>query len=474
MSQSEATRQKTKLSTPLSWLLGGFLFEPIRTFSKSVIIVAGPWLLSVFALGVISAVIEPVLGRSATEDLRLTIIYSLCIAPLVAGPMGAITARLIRKSIDEDDGHMVPEFFLSALIGSGTLTSLLAMIVCIVLGITDQDTALAFVFLSVATALLWTCLSVLSAMRCYGFLIVAFGFGMLFCLLAAVLAASVDLDIHKLVWAFASGIVFCVALVMARIVDCHKRQDDDLRLGIIVLANEIIRQKYLVFGILLAFCGVWVDKWVLWASPVSERSLSGFLHYSSYDGVMFLAHLSIIPTFAAMHILHEEDVTDAIKRFRRTMNRRANFSTVNAAVNALVARVWNGIFLIVFVQATITASLVLIAPIMSQLMHFDFRQFLMLRVGLLAVFVHSIFYVSSSVLVVCGRHRLFFIVQLVFFLANLLFSIAFFLAVGPSAQGIFAASLIAALICFLVAYRSLQKFHYLELVGENEALFDRG
>ena len=453
------------------WLLGGALIEPVRTFVTSIFIVAGPWILSVLALAIISASLEPVMGRAATEDLRLTIIYSLCIAPIAAGPIGTVAARLIRAVIDREEPELVPEVVLSSLCLAGAAAFVMAGLLCGVLGIPSSEMALAFIFLSVVTALLWVCLAVLSALRAFVFLTGAFAAGLAFGLFCAFVSGSTTLEGPRLIWSFTAGLAFCVALVLARLVEGLPRVPGASLDGLRALLTEMRRQKYLALGTVLAMCGVWVDKWVLWAGPDSERSLSGFFHFGTYDSVMFLAHLSIIPTFAAMQILHDGTMTSATRQMRRTLNRRASLPTVRASVKMLGMRVWNGIFVIFFVQATITATLVLIAPIVSQRMHFDFEQFLMLRVGLVAVFLHSMFYVSSAILVLCGRSRLFFVVQLLFFVANALFSLGFLAVIGPSAFGIFTASLIAATVCFVFAYRALQTYDYLMLVGENASLF---
>lgn len=463
--------QRLTLSGVFSWILGGILIRPLRTFGASIVIVAGPWLLSVVTLAIIGFGVEPVLGRAAVEDLRLTIIYALCVAPLIAGPIGALAARLIRRSVEEDDGRLVSEIFLTATISAGVITLASAASVSALLGISNIGIAMAFVFLSVATALLWTSLSALAALRLNTFLIVAFACGMVVAILTAFAAARSNLTVEMLIWCFTSGITFCVALALARIVEGR----DSTSKGLVEAANEMkhefIRHRFLALGILFAFCGVWVDKWVLWAGPNGVRSASGFLHFGTYDSVMFVAHLSIIPAFAAMHLLHDGEISRAIREFRDALNRRANFAMLRSSVEALSARVWSGVFAIVFVQATISATLVLIAPIVSDLMRFDFSQFLMLRVGLVAVFVHSIFYLSSAVLVVCGCHRLFAFVQFSFFTANFFFSTVFLTTIGPSVYGLFASSLIAALLSFLLAFRSLYRYDYLMLVGENDALY---
>lgn len=455
------------------FLVGGELLRPARAFGKSILVVAGPWILAVLVLALITAALEPVMGRAATEDLRLTIIYALCIAPLTAAPISAITSWLIRAAIEEDEAELVPEYFVSALVLSGALTLVIAFALTRFLGVSTIGMTLAFIFLSVVTALLWTCLSILSSMKAYAFLMAAFASGLTLSLFAAMLTVDVVVDLPRLIWAFSSGLALTVALVLARLVDASHGRSEDLLAGMARVLQGLSRQRYLALGTLLAFCGVWADKWIFWAGPTGEQSLSGFHHFGTYDSVMFVAHLSIIPTFAAMYNMHEGEFTSSIKRVRQTLNRKANLDAVQGSVGAFGARAWNGIFMIFYVQATITATLVLIAPIISQLMSFDFSQFLMLRVGLVAVFLHSIFYASSAVLVICGRHRLFFLVHLAFLVLNSGLTLASSLTIGPSAFGISAASLLAALLAFAVAYRSVQRFDYLYLVGENDALFDR-
>lgn len=458
------------IGSALAWLFGGALFRPVATFGTSIVIVAGPWLLSILTLAIISQSTEPILGRQIVEDLRLTIIYSLLIAPLIAGPIGAVSSRLVRDATDQSEAGRVPGIVLLSLIVSGGLTMVVAILVCLALGIANMEIAMAFIFLSVSTSLLWNCLAVLSALRAYSFMIGAFAAGMLVCTGFA-LVAGLGLGPQVLIWAFACGIAFCVALILARLVESHEQSEGELGQIAASMLREFSRSRYLILGILFSFFGIWADKLVLWLGPEGERSVSGFLHYGSYDSVMFLAHLSIIPSFAAMHLLHDRAITNAAHAFRASLSRHANLNLMRASVTSLGNQVWNGVLFILFVQGTITATLVLVAPILSKFMHFDFAQFLTLRVGLIAVFVHAIYYMSSAVLVLCGRHRQFFAVQLIFFLANLFASSVFMVQIGPSAYGIFVASLVAAIVSFLLAYQALQRYDYLALVGENDSLF---
>ena len=239
-----------------SYSLSGPLLKPIADFLTSIVIVAGPWLLSVLTLAIISITMEPVLGRAAVEDLRLTIIYSLCVAPLVVGPVGAVSARLVRRLVDDHDEALVPGVFLTSLIIAGVLTLLLAIFVCLGLKISDTETALAFIFLTVLTSLLWCSLAVLAALRAYGFLIGSFSAGMAACIVLVLTSAGTGTSGHGLIWAFASGIAFCIALILARIAGGGNDGENDLADAATILLDELRAHRFLMLGILFAFCGI--------------------------------------------------------------------------------------------------------------------------------------------------------------------------------------------------------------------------
>ena len=466
----EAHLNRGLFGAAVSWLLGGALLGPIMTFLASIVIVAGPWLFSILTLAVVSLRMEPILGREVVEDLRLTVIYSLLIAPLIAGPLGAVSARLVRDAVEQDSLRQVPGLILVSLGLSGILTLALSALVAFALGISGIQSGLAFVALSVATAVLWNSLSVLSALRTHAFMIGSFVSG-IFVSLCIVLMVGLRSEPHTIIWVFVCGIVFSVAVVTARVVDSNKPTEKELREAAASLAQEIVRSRFLILGIVFSFFGVWVDKWVLWLGPSGERSINGFLHASTYDSVMFLAHLSIIPSFAAMYLLHERVIRKEMIAFRGVFSRGDNHTSIREAVSTLGNNTWSGILIILFVQGTLTATLVLVAPILSRFMHFDFSQFILLRVGLVAVFVHAVFYMCSAVLLVCGRYRQFFAVQCVFFLINLVASWVWFVQVGESAYGIFTASLAAAVMALVLAHNALNRIDFVTFVGENRSLF---
>jgi uncharacterized membrane protein len=197
------------------------------------------------------------------------------------------------------------------------------------------------------------------------------------------------------------------------------------------------------------------------------------MHYSPYDSVMFVAHLSAIPSYAALLLFHGSDLSSGVEAFRARLRDGSTYLRIRGSVEALGQTVWSGVFSIVFLQAALTTCMVLMAPALTTAFDFSFDQLLTLRVGLIAVFLHAFFYLSCAVILICNRARVFLMLQAAFLFLNLTASIVFYAELGMSAYAFFASALVMAVVSFIVAYRMLMSFDYLTFLGENDSLYCR-
>lgn len=457
----------------LGWWLSDPLLGPARRIGGAIIVAAGPWLVSVIALAIISVTMTPAMGLSAVEDLRLTVVYAFCIAPLAAGPIGAAAARRIAAEVDADAGARVPELFVAAAAFSGLLAQIIALAVCLLLGIGPVGVATGFVFLTGAAALLWTSFAVLAAVGAYGFLIAAFSGGMVFSVVCTLLAARGAPTTELLIWCFAAGVLFCVAFCLRHIQRRFPSGYEDFLPGARALLKDLRDSAVLCAGVLFAMIGVWTDKWTYWFGPDGVRSEAGLLHYSAYDSVMFLAHLSVIPSYAALLVFHRGDLVASIERFKAALAARDTYRSVRACVDDLERTAWTGVFTIAFVQGAVTLGFVLMAPLVAKSFSFSFDQFLMLRVALIGAFLHSIMFLCCAILLVASRNRHFMLIQGGFLGLNLLLSVVLYAVAGVTPYAFFASSLVAAAAAFYCAYRAISGYDYLCLLGENDSLCTR-
>jgi polysaccharide biosynthesis protein PelG len=467
-----------KLSWPdrvqtAAWWMNGGVFGPIWRFAAAIAITTGPWLMAVAALWLIAMGLQPVLSKAAIQDFGLSVTYAFCLASLVAGPVGAVAARAIRIAVDDAQCRFVTEMFLMATVIAGIVAQVLALLLVVSLGLLPTGLAIAHVFLSVAGAMLWVCFSVLAALRLYRFLIGAFavsmGASVACCLLLARLQPTVELSI----WSVTLGLCLCVALCLARVGRSYGRQSDQLWAAGSQLARQFRTNRHLALAVVVAISAVWVDKWFFWFGPVGARSAAGFAHFGPYDSVVFLAQLSIVPTFAAVFQLNEGGIADGVADFRQKIKDHANLALIREAVGNLGRLIWKGMFRTGFTQATVSLALVLGTPALSRVLHFGQQQMALLPLSLVSVFLQSVIYMSCAALIVCSRTQTFLRIQSLFLVTNLGLSVLFYYLIGVSAYAIFASSLLCAIIGIHASFRALRAYDYHVYLGENDSLYSR-
>ena len=471
--QSDSKLSIGARANAVAWWLSGGVLGPTWRFAAAIVVTAGPWLVAVTALAIIALWLQPVLGKPAIEDLNMSVTYAFCLASLVAGPMGVIVARAVRTSVEESQGSLVFELFLVATVRAGLIGQLLAICISLALGLHPLGLVFAYVFLSAAAAMLWVSFAVLGALRSYRAMIGAFSAGMAVAVGLCLLSGPLQATAHLPVWAFAAGLYLAVALLLAHVSRRFGKRLNALKAAMTLLDKRTWAMRHLGLAVFLAVATVWADKWFFWFGPVGARSAAGFLHFELYDSVMFLAQLSIIPTFAAMFLFNDSEIEQAVEDFRQTMRDHATLSVIKEAVAKLCHVVWSGMFRIAFVQASVTIALVLFSPFLSNFLNFSLEQLVLLQIALASVLLQSVGYLACSVLILCSRTRTFLTVQLLFLLANLCCSFLFFSIFGATAYAVFISSLFFAALSVIVGYRSLSTYDYLVFLGENDSLYRR-
>jgi polysaccharide biosynthesis protein PelG len=248
---------------------------------------------------------------------------------------------------------------------------------------------------------------------------------------------------------------------------------NDLGAGMALLKEHAWAMRHLGVAVLLAVLAVWVDKWFFWFGPIGQKSTAGFLHYNVYDEVMFLAHLSIIPTFAGMFLLNDTEIGRAVESFRQTIRNHATYVTLSESVAALCSVVWSGIFRIVFVQTSVTIIVVSLLLLASGSSTFEIERFVLFLVAMAAVLFQAIGYLACTVLILTSRTRMLLVVQFLFLMMNICGSILFYTIFGPSAFAVLTSSSLFAILAVILGYRSLRSYGYFVFLGENDSLYTR-
>ncbi len=458
--------------TRLDWMLDSALLAPIRRSLAAFVVAAGPWMVAVAAIAFASWTVEPVIGPQAAEDFRLAVIYAFALAPLASAPISTVAARRISAGLMPR--AQVGGLFIVAAGLSGLAAQALALLVAVGLGLRDAEIAVALVFLTGAAAVMWTGFALMTALREFRFLIASFSIGIALAILLFLGLGQSKPDVASLIWFFTFGVTACAGLLAVRLQVWQVWQvssDFGLAGAVKMLGDEGRRSYALAVGAVLGILGVWIDKWVFWFSPGGLESSAGFANFPDYDSAMFLAHISVIPSLAALMAFHDGDLRAAMLRFRSVLAGGRTLTAVRQAVVQVGTSVRSGLFMILLTQLAITSALILLAPVVAQSLGMRLDQYLTLRTGLAGAFMHVAFLASSGILLLCNRQWQFLWLQGLFFGLNLMLSLFFISWLGTSANAFLASSAICAGIAMSSAFAAVGQLDYLHQLAENDGLY---
>jgi len=452
------------------WWLDGPILKPLHNLLAALVLAAGPWLLVIVTLILISWTADNRFTDEALEDMRLAVVYAFMLAPIVAAPLGIIAARTIADTEVPPDASAVGALLLVVCGVAGTAAEVLVIIVVLVLGVSNPALTLAFALLTSASAMMWVAFAVLAACKARRRLILSFATGLFIAVLLSVGVADRAGSGSALVWCFTSGIVFCLALCLSPFLNI-RHQLAELRHAAGQLRLCAKKTWPLAVGASLAIMGIWADKWIVWFGPGGQSSVAGFRHMPTYDSALFLAQLSTLPGLASLAIYFEEPVRRAMDRFRAKLANGATLRAANLSGMAVSEMIWTGILRIMMTQFAVSAALLLLAPVIASAMGLRLDQFLVLRMGIVGTLLHALFLAASGVLVLCNAKMAFLILQAAFLTANLSLSAVLTPVFGVNALGFALASGLTSIFACVVAFETTKKLiAYLFIFGNDTVL----
>ena len=96
--------------------------DRMASFAHGSIVAAGPCLLSVLCIWLISAAISELEGKTTIAAFRALIIYSFALSFVITAPIALVSARLISDKLHDRDVVAVPGIMLATFAASGVVT----------------------------------------------------------------------------------------------------------------------------------------------------------------------------------------------------------------------------------------------------------------------------------------------------------------------------------------------------------------
>jgi uncharacterized membrane protein len=411
------------------------------------------------------------LERLAT--VRAAVIYAFAVSLVTSAPIVIVTTRLVADALYQRRFERIAGIYLAAmpLVVLPTM-SLVGFLYAAVLSV-PLTLAVASAACCLIVSLIWVSLALCGTVHDYTGVTVAFILGLFISIVSATAAAVYNFEAPGIVWGFNCGLSVTLFWLTARVLTTFPHRVVDPLKSLNELLRAVRRYWLLAFGALASSLGIWVDKVLMWLSPIGEKVEGGFLHAPLYDSAMFVALLVIIPSLSLFVIHLETEFFQAYQRYFRSIRQHATLNRIEEMRKSLLEVTVSSMFHILMIQAALCFALVMLAPVIVGALNLQFRQISILRFGTLGALFQYVFLACSAVIIFLDRRGLYLLLQCVFLvLMAVLTWVSIELGWRYHGLGAFLAALISGLLAYFMMERSLKNLNYLTFVGNNPSVIE--
>jgi polysaccharide biosynthesis protein PelG len=445
--------------------------DRMASFAHASVIAAGPCLLSVLCIWLISSFNNEMEGRTTIAEFRALVIYSFALSFVVTSPIALVSTRLVSDKLHDREVGAVPGIMLAAL----ALSAAIAVVVAGVLYGLGLDlggmVTVAAVVNCALIALVWVGSLFCSVTRDYNSVTAFFAAGMLVAFVAVTVCYDIEPELLSMLWGFSVGLAVALFGLMARIIATFPFAVTDIVTPLRAVLRGCIGYWPIALGGLFGAIGAWIDKWVVWLSPYGMEIQSGLVHAPLYDSAMFISYLVAIPAYAAFVMHLEVKFFRNYRLFYSSILEHATLARIRAHGTRLRDETIASLSGIMVPQVVICVIVAVSAPILIDTLDMQFRQVGTLRFGVIGAVFQFLFITCASLALYFDRRLVFLALQTCFLLLNAALTAAT-LPLGPSYLGVgfLVAAAVSAAAAYLALVATLYRLDYLTFIANNPAV----
>lgn len=432
---------------------------------SAMLIAAGPWLVTVAALGALGFC-SSFVDSAALERFRVITTYDFAGSLVLVGPVSLTATRYVADRLFQNDATQIPGTLLGALfVGVVALAvpGLPLWLWAASLPGAQRLLALGELFLLGG---IWITTAFVTALRGYGAVVRAFGVGMTVGAGAA-LALATRLGATGLLAGFALGLTWILFSLLARVLIEYPYP---IRRPLAFVAYF---RRYWELGASAAAwgLGIWIDKLVMWAAPGHTTDAGILSTYLTYDSATFFASLLVVPGMIALTISIETSFYEHYLGFYRAIHDHSPYRTIAAAHRNLRERLSESWCRVVIVQTAACFAGALLAPSILSALGAPFAELGIFRLAALGALFNSLLIAVTVVLAYFDLRRELLAVNLLFLALNAALT-SWSLSRGFAwyGYGYFLAALLTCVVAFVLVGRSVARLPYLTFIGNNATL----
>lgn len=328
----------------------------LQAYGFAGIIGSGPWVLSIIGvllIGIINT--EDFFTPSFVGQFQISVTYLMAASLIITGPLQLMLTRFIAdKLYEKHDEQVLPNLtgaIFIIIIVSGTLAG-----VCLVYLFTGS-VLYRLLMLSglVILSTIWIVVIVLSGLKAYREILLAFLLGYGITVLVAIELGAFGLE--GLLSGFVLGHSILLFILLVVVFNSYSSNK--------LIAFDFLRRSQIFPSLaitgLLYNLAIWADKFIFWFNPNTSNVIISPLRGSElYDLPIFLAYLSIIPGMAVFLLRIETDFVEQYKKFYDAINEGAPLKIILQIHEEMIITIRRGFIEILKIQGMTTVILLAI------------------------------------------------------------------------------------------------------------------
>jgi uncharacterized membrane protein len=442
------------------------LIGVVEGYGYAALATSGPWLFTILSLSAIVVLGMPVTTPQELATFRVLIVYNFAFSLVLAGPATIVTTRYLANCIHARDVRQAPAMMVGAL----TLVYAAALPVAVPFYLVhlrlEAPISLSAILNFMLVLGIWVVSVFLTALKNYRAVTVSFLAGMSAGILGASLLAPVW-GVAGMLTGFNTALALILFTLIARVFAEYPTRGDRP----FAFVGGFRSYWELALGALAYNAAIWADKWIMWLAPERERLTSGLVSFPDYDGAMFLAYLSIVPSIAAFTLTIETGFFEKYQRFYDDIQRHVPYSRIEFNHRELSRSFLDGTRNFLVLQGSISVAAILMAPQILEWLGINFRQLGIFRLGLLGAFFHAGFLFLSIILSYFDQRRSHMNLGVLLLATNCAFTfVSLRMGFGYYGYGYFLSALAAFGCAFVASARVIARLPYETFICTNTSV----
>ncbi|MFW5499358.1 MULTISPECIES: exopolysaccharide Pel transporter PelG [unclassified Maridesulfovibrio] len=393
-------------------LRGDSFLSEVSAYLYAAMVSSGPWLMSVLCLAVLGLYSYSGFSRMDQDIFRTTIVYVYAFSLIYVGYIQLVVSRyLADRFYLGDEKVTLTAFFTSALV------VLAAGAVIGIGGIWLFELSLTYkiiaVILFLVVSMVWLTMIFLSAVKDFRSIVQAFAVGTMCSVgIAFLLYPLIGLAGYLLGYTLGQAVIFF--WLMARLL----AEFPPGRVWDSEMFSYFIKYWELALIGISFNLAIWVDKIMFWFAPDSRMVVPYLRTHDMYEGPIFFAYLTIVPTLAIFLVKIETKFYEHYHDYFAKIISKEDLSSILQEKKGMIKMLKESLREILIVQGTLTMLCIFMAPEFVDLVGLSPLQQPLLQIALVGSLLQVMLSVAVIILFYFDQRKEVLTVTLVFLISN--------------------------------------------------------